>query len=61
MPMADYLAMRRGDGLAADASLRFHARAGGRIVRVAPTDGDGGFAGRMARLDRACRSTAPAM
>jgi GNAT superfamily N-acetyltransferase len=36
MPMADYLTMRRGDGLPADPWLRVHIRAGGRILQVAP-------------------------
>lgn len=36
MPMTGYLAMRRADGLPADPWLRVHARAGGRILRVAP-------------------------
>ncbi|MGO9080216.1 MAG: hypothetical protein ACLQDY_14415 [Streptosporangiaceae bacterium] len=36
MPMAGYIAMRRGDGLPADPWLRVHIRAGGRILRVAP-------------------------
>ncbi|MGO9503211.1 MAG: hypothetical protein ACLPUO_16930 [Streptosporangiaceae bacterium] len=34
--MAGYIAMRRGDGLPADPWLRVHARARGRILRVAP-------------------------
>lgn len=36
MPMGDYIAMTRGDGLPDDPWLRVHARAGGRIVKVAP-------------------------
>lgn len=36
-PMAEYMARTREDGLPADAWLRVHVRAGGRIVKVAPT------------------------
>jgi GNAT superfamily N-acetyltransferase len=36
MPMAGYVALRRDDGLPADPWLRVHARAGARILRVAP-------------------------
>jgi hypothetical protein len=36
MSMGDYAAWRRPDGLPFDPWLRVHARAGGRIVRVAP-------------------------
>ena len=36
MPMADYVGQLRADGLPADAWLRTHVRAGGRIVKVAP-------------------------
>jgi hypothetical protein len=35
LPMADYLALSRPDGLPVDPWLRVHARAGGRIVGVA--------------------------
>ena len=34
--MAEYATRKRGDGLPADSWLRVHARAGGRIVRIAP-------------------------
>jgi GNAT superfamily N-acetyltransferase len=37
MPMAEYIQMLRDDGLPADPWLRVHARAGGRIIQVAPT------------------------
>lgn len=37
MPMAEYVTLTRGDGLPVDPWLRVHVRAGGRIVRVAPT------------------------
>jgi len=36
MPMRDYIALRRADGLPDDAWLRTHVRIGGRIVKVAP-------------------------
>jgi hypothetical protein len=36
-PMAEYATRTRPDGLPADPWLRVHARAGGRIVKVAPT------------------------
>jgi GNAT superfamily N-acetyltransferase len=36
MPMADYVAALRPDGLPTDAWLRTHVRIGGRIVKVAP-------------------------
>jgi GNAT superfamily N-acetyltransferase len=36
LPMAEYIAMTRGDGLPADPWLRVHVRAGGRILRPAP-------------------------
>lgn len=36
LPMAQYITMVRDDGLPADPWLRVHARAGGRIKRVAP-------------------------
>lgn len=36
MPMAEYIATRRPDGLPADPWLRVHVRAGGRILRPAP-------------------------
>jgi GNAT superfamily N-acetyltransferase len=36
LPMADYVAMRRDDGLPVDPWLRVHVRAGGSILRVAP-------------------------
>jgi GNAT superfamily N-acetyltransferase len=36
VPMAEYIAQRRADGLPADAWLRTHLRDGGRIVKVAP-------------------------
>jgi len=36
MPIADYAAWRRPDGLPFDPWLRVHARAGGRIVRASP-------------------------
>jgi GNAT superfamily N-acetyltransferase len=36
-PMAEYAARTRPDGLPADPWLRVHVRAGGRIVKVAPT------------------------
>lgn len=36
MPMTDYVAQRRADGLPADAWLRTHVRIGGEIVKVAP-------------------------
>jgi GNAT superfamily N-acetyltransferase len=37
LPMAEYITMLRADGLPVDPWLRVHARAGGRILRVAPT------------------------
>jgi GNAT superfamily N-acetyltransferase len=37
LPMAEYIAMLRDDGLPEDPWLRVHVRAGGRILRVAPT------------------------
>jgi GNAT superfamily N-acetyltransferase len=36
-PMAEYVARTTAEGLPADPWLRVHARAGGRIVKVAPT------------------------
>jgi len=36
VPMADYIAQKRADGLPADAWLRTHVRDGARIVKVAP-------------------------
>ena len=36
MPMEDYLAWKRDDGLPVDDWLRVHARLGGRFVRVCP-------------------------
>lgn len=36
-PMAEYVARRTPEGLPADPWLRVHARAGGEIVKVAPT------------------------
>ena len=36
-PMGEYAGRTRADGLPADPWLRVHARAGGRIVKVAPT------------------------
>lgn len=36
-PMAEYAHRRRPDGLPADAWLRTHVRAGGRIEKIAPT------------------------
>ena len=36
-PIADYVARQTGDGLPQDPWLRVHVRAGGRIVKVAPT------------------------
>jgi hypothetical protein len=36
LSMTDYAALRRDDGLPADAWLRVHVRAGGTIVGVAP-------------------------
>jgi GNAT superfamily N-acetyltransferase len=36
VPMAEYLKQVRADGLPADAWLRTHLRAGGRIVKIAP-------------------------
>jgi hypothetical protein len=36
VPMAEYAARRREDGLPVDPWLRVHERAGGRILRVAP-------------------------
>ena len=36
MPMADYLAQTRADGLPVDAWLRTHLRIGGKIVKIAP-------------------------
>jgi hypothetical protein len=35
--MAEYAARTRPDGLPADPWLRVHVRAGGRVVKVAPT------------------------
>jgi len=37
VPMADYVARTRDDGLPEDSWLRLHVRAGGRIVGVCPT------------------------
>lgn len=37
LPMSDYIRKVRDDGLPADPWLRVHARAGARIVQVAPT------------------------
>jgi GNAT superfamily N-acetyltransferase len=37
MPMPEYIAMLRDDGLPVDPWLRVHVRAGGRILRTAPT------------------------
>jgi GNAT superfamily N-acetyltransferase len=37
MPMTEYIAMMRDDGLPVDPWLRVHVRAGGQILRVAPT------------------------
>jgi GNAT superfamily N-acetyltransferase len=36
LPMTEYIAMMRADGLPADPWLRVHVRAGGRILRPAP-------------------------
>jgi GNAT superfamily N-acetyltransferase len=36
-PMAEYIARSTADGLPADPWLRVHVRAGGEIVKVAPT------------------------
>ena len=36
MPMSDYVAQRRADGLPVDAWLRTHVRIGGEIVKIAP-------------------------
>ena len=36
LPMAEYVAQRRDDGLPVDPWLRVHARMGGRVVRVCP-------------------------
>ena len=36
LPMAEYVKQVRADGLPADAWLRTHVRAGGRIVKIAP-------------------------
>ena len=36
LPMRDYVAARRSDGLPQDSWLRTHVRAGGSIVRIAP-------------------------
>jgi GNAT superfamily N-acetyltransferase len=36
-PMAEYVARRTAEGLPADSWLRVHVRAGGEIVKVAPT------------------------
>ncbi|HEY3924307.1 MAG TPA: hypothetical protein VGL75_07075 [Acidothermaceae bacterium] len=37
VPIADYVARRRSDGLRADPWLRVHERLGARIVKIAPT------------------------
>jgi GNAT superfamily N-acetyltransferase len=37
LPMAEYITMTRDDGLPVDPWLRVHVRAGGRILRPAPT------------------------
>lgn len=37
LPMPEYIAMLRDDGLPVDPWLRVHVRAGGRILRTAPT------------------------
>lgn len=37
LPMAQYLARRSADGLSVDPWVRTHQRAGGRIVKIAPT------------------------
>jgi hypothetical protein len=37
VPMQEYAARTHADGLPADPWLRVHVRAGGRIVKVAPT------------------------
>lgn len=37
LPMADYLARRTADGLSVDPWVRTHQRAGGRILKIAPT------------------------
>ncbi|MFM9942633.1 MAG: hypothetical protein ACKVP7_24410 [Hyphomicrobiaceae bacterium] len=36
MPMQEYMALTRADGLPRDAWLRTHVRAGGKIIKVAP-------------------------
>jgi GNAT superfamily N-acetyltransferase len=36
MPMAEYIAQKRADGLPADAWLRTHLRDGARVVKIAP-------------------------
>jgi len=36
VPMADYIAQKRADGLPTDAWLRTHLRDGGRVVKIAP-------------------------
>jgi GNAT superfamily N-acetyltransferase len=37
LPMAEYLARRTAEGLSVDPWVRTHERAGGRIVKIAPT------------------------
>lgn len=37
LPMADYLRRRGPDGLSVDPWIRTHERAGGRIIKIAPT------------------------
>ncbi|MBX9747995.1 MAG: hypothetical protein K5Q68_00125 [Roseococcus sp.] len=37
LPMAEYLARRTADGFSVDPWVRTHERAGGRIVKIAPT------------------------
>ncbi|MEI6161524.1 MAG: hypothetical protein WCP77_16945 [Roseococcus sp.] len=37
LPMADYLARRTEDGFSVDPWVRTHQRAGGRIIKIAPT------------------------
>lgn len=37
LPMAEYLARRSADGLSVDPWVRTHERAGGRVVKIAPT------------------------
>ena len=62
MPIEEYAAWTRDDGLPVDPWIRVHVRAGGRVVRaLAGLDDDHGHGRRVARVDgtRARRPRAP--